>query len=127
MHLPNHAIQRSEAEPHWYCIIVGVLMTAWWANELRRGAWNRGDRTRGELGLHLAAEFVTASLLIASGSAWLVVGSARGRLGCSRPGNAAVHRDRESRVFLARRELPVVGMFGVLAALTVVALAVALA
>jgi hypothetical protein len=47
----------------------------WWANDLRRGAWNRGDRTHGELCLHLAAEFVTAGLLIASGAAWLVAGS----------------------------------------------------
>jgi hypothetical protein len=44
----------------WYCIVVGVLLAGVWANDLRRGAWNRGDRTHGELGLHLAAEFVTA-------------------------------------------------------------------
>jgi hypothetical protein len=44
----------------WYCIVVGVLMAAWWANDLLLGAWNRGDRTHGELALHLAAEFVTA-------------------------------------------------------------------
>jgi hypothetical protein len=43
------------------------LLAAWWANHLRRGAWTRGDRTHGELGLHLTAEFVTAGLLLASG------------------------------------------------------------
>jgi hypothetical protein len=26
----------------WYCIVVGVLLAVWWANDLRRGAWNRG-------------------------------------------------------------------------------------
>jgi hypothetical protein len=59
----------------WYCIIVGVLLAVMWANELRRGAWNRGDRTHGELGLHLAAEFGTAGLLVAAGAAWLVADS----------------------------------------------------
>ena len=54
----------------WYCICVGLLLAGWWANDLRRGAWNRGDRTHGELGLHLAGEFVTAGLLIAAGVAW---------------------------------------------------------
>ena len=39
----------------WYCIVDGVLMAAWWGNDawwendLRRGAWNLGDRTHGEL------------------------------------------------------------------------------
>ncbi len=64
----------------WYCISAGLLMAAWWANDLRLGAWNRGDRTHGEMGLHLTAEFVTAGLLIASGSAWLAAGSAAGAL-----------------------------------------------
>jgi hypothetical protein len=58
----------------WYCIVVGVLLAVVWANELRWGAWNRGDRTHGEPGLHLAGEFVTAGLLIASGAAWLITG-----------------------------------------------------
>ena len=56
--------------------MVGVLIAAWWANGLRLGAWNRGDRTHGELGLHLTAEFVTAVLLVASGAARLAAGSA---------------------------------------------------
>jgi hypothetical protein len=60
----------------WYCIVIGALLAVWWANDLRQGAWNWGDRTHGELGLHLAAEFVTAGLLIASGAACLVAGHA---------------------------------------------------
>ncbi len=47
----------------WYCIIAGARMALWWANDLRLGAWNRGDRTHGELALHLAAEFLTAAAL----------------------------------------------------------------
>jgi hypothetical protein len=64
-------------------------------------------------------------LLIASGAVWLVAGAGA---------NAAVAADlgmllytviASPGYFLARRELPVVGMFGVLAALTAIALAVA--
>jgi hypothetical protein len=62
----------------WYCIVIGGVMAGWWANDLRQGAWNRGDRTHGELALHLA-EFVTAALLIAAGAAWLAVGPGRQR------------------------------------------------
>ena len=87
-----------------------------------------GDRTHGELALHLAAEFVTAGLLIASGSAWLAVGPP------PPPADAWVAAGlgmllytviASPGYFLARRDLPAVGMFGV-AALTVTALAVAL-
>ncbi len=109
----------------WYCIVVGVLLAVWWANDLRRGAWNRGDRTHGELGLHLAAEFVTAGLLIASGAAWLVAGSGANAAVAAGLGMLLYTVIASPGYFLARRELPAVGMFGVLAALTVTALAVA--
>ena len=76
---------------------VHAAVAVWrWSLSVRLGAWNRGDRTHGELALHLAAEFVLLYTVIVS------------------PG-----------YFLARRDLPVVGMFGILAALTVTALAVA--
>ena len=110
----------------WYCIVVGVLMAAWWTNDLRLGAWNRCDRTHGELALHLAAEFVTAGLLIASGSAWLAVGSAADAWVAAGLGMLLSTVIASPGYFLARREFPAVGMFGVLAALTVTALAVAL-
>ncbi len=111
----------------WYCIIVGVVMAAWWANDLRQGAWNRGDRTHGELALHLAAEFVTAALLIAAGAAWLVAGASAHALVAAGLGMLLYTVIASPGYFLARRELPAVGMFGVLTALTVTALAVVLA
>lgn len=111
----------------WYCIVVGVLLAVWWANDLRRGAWNRGDRTHGELALHLAGELVTAGLLIGSGSAWLAAGSAADAWVAAGLGMLLYTVIVSPGYFLARGELPVVGMFGVLAALTVVALAVVLA
>ncbi len=110
----------------WYCIIIGVLMAAWWANDLRLGAWNRGDRTHGELGLHLTAEFVTAGLLIGSGWAWLAVGAAADAWVAVGLGMLLYTVIVSPGYFLARREFSAVGMFGVLAALTVAALAVTL-
>lgn len=110
----------------WYCILVGLLMVAWWANDLRLGAWNRGDRTRGEMGLHLMAEFVTAGLLIASGSAWLAGGSAGDTLVAASLGMLLYTAIVSPGYFLARRDLPGVGMFAVLAALTIAALAATL-
>lgn len=50
-----------------YAITVGALMATWWLIELRGGALQRGDRTRAEMGFHLAAEFATAAALIAGG------------------------------------------------------------
>ena len=109
----------------WYCIVVGMLLAGWWANDLRRGAWNRGDRTHGELALHLAGEFVTAGLLIAAGWAWLLVGSGTNALVAAGLGMLLYTVIVSPGYFLARLELPAVGMFGVLAVLTVTALAVA--
>ena len=100
-------------------------MAAWWESDLRLGAWNRGDRTDGELALHLAAEFVTAALLIASGSAWLVTGSGVNALVAAALGMLLYTVIVSPGYFPAGRDLPVVGMFGVLAAPTVTALAVA--
>ena len=108
----------------WYCIAVGVLLAVWWANDLRRGAWNRGDRTHGELSLHLAGEFVTAGLLIAAGAAWLAAGAAANAVVAADLGMLLYTVIVSPGYFLARHELPVVGMFGVLAALTVTALVV---
>ena len=111
----------------WYCIIVGAGMALWRANDLRQGAWNRGDRTHGELSLHLAAEFLTAGLLAAAGTAWLAAGPGMAPLVTAGLGMLLYTTIVSAGYFLARRELPVVGMFAVLAALTATALAVILA
>ncbi len=111
----------------WYCLVIGVMMAEWWANDLRQGAWNRGDRTHGELALHLAAEFVTAALLIAAGAARLAAGPAANAVMAASLGMLLYTVIASPGYFLARRDLPVVAMFGVLAALTVTALAVVLA
>jgi hypothetical protein len=82
---------------------------------------------RGELALHLAAEFVTAALLIAAGAAWLAAGPAANAVMAAGLGMLLYTVIASPGYFLARRDLPVVAMFGVLAALTVTALAVVLA
>ena len=51
-------------------------MAAWWAVDIRRGALAR-DRARPEIILHLAAELVTAALLVAGGAV-LVAGGITG-------------------------------------------------
>lgn len=60
-----------------YCLVVGVLMLAWWAVDIRRGALARPDRARPEIILHLVAEMVTAALL-AAGGAILIAGGITG-------------------------------------------------
>ena len=81
----------------------------------------RGERRRGEC---LADPAGTAGLLIASGAAWLVAGSGAKALVAAGLGMLLYTVIVSPGYFLARHELPVVGMFGVLAALTVTALVV---
>src|SRR6516164_8692373 len=50
------------------CLPVGVLMVAWWAAELSRGAPARPDRSRPEIVLQLTTELVIAALLAAGGA-----------------------------------------------------------
>ena len=42
-------------------------MLAWWALAIRQGALRRPDRTPGEIRLHLAAELLTAAVLLVGG------------------------------------------------------------
>jgi hypothetical protein len=64
-------------------------------------------------------------LLIASGAAWLVADSGANALMAAGLGMLLYTVIVSPGYFLARRELPAVGMFGVLTALTAIALAVA--
>ena len=59
-----------------YCVAVAVLMALWWGWEIRNGALNRPDRSRGEIALHLTAELATA-LLLAIGGVLLARGGTR--------------------------------------------------
>jgi hypothetical protein len=108
-----------------YCVVVGSLMVVWWAVELRRGAWNREDRTRAELGLHLAGEFLTAGALIVTGLASLVIGETQPWTAVAL-GMLLYTTIVSPGYFVAHHEWPVVVMFGTLAALTLVALVVVL-
>ncbi|HEX6206723.1 MAG TPA: hypothetical protein VF058_00015 [Actinomycetota bacterium] len=106
-----------------YAVAVGALMAVWWAVAWR-GAWEREDRTRGELRLHLAAELLTAVALVASGIA-VLAGGARAFLAA--PLGMLLYTTVASPgYFLGRGELPVVAMFAVLAALTASGLVVLL-
>ena len=103
-----------------YCLVVGVLMAAWWAVDIRRGALAR-DRARPEIILHLAAELVTAALLVAGGAVLLaggITGVALAGLGMllytviASPG-----------YFIARHQWAPAAMFAVLAILSAAAIA----
>ena len=96
----------------WFCLGVGVLMLAWWAVAIRQGALTRPDRAPAEIRLHLAAEVLTAVLL--------VVGAVQLRLGAG-AGPAVVGLGMllytviaSPGYFVARGERPPVVMFAVL-------------
>ena len=109
-----------------YCIAVGALMVGWWGVDLSRGAWRRGDRAHAELVLHLAAEFVTAAALIAAGIVDLSAGADADRWLAVALGMLLYTTIASPGYFVARREWPVVGLFAVLATLTLVSLVVVL-
>lgn len=56
----------------WFAVGVGALMLAWWGVELRGGVLERPDRQRSEIVLHVAAEALTALLLLVGGAAVLL-------------------------------------------------------
>jgi hypothetical protein len=107
-----------------YAIAVGVVMVAWWALDLRQGAWDRGDRTRGEMATHLTAEFLAAAWLIVAGTAVLSVGEGAVPFLVAGLGMLLYTVINSVGYFLARRELAAVVMFTGLILLTVAALAV---
>jgi hypothetical protein len=43
-----------------YCLVIALMMTAWWGLDIRHGALRRPDRRSAEIAPHLAAELVTA-------------------------------------------------------------------
>jgi len=57
--------------PAWYAIIVGFIMIAQWIFFLATGAVPEMQTEPWRIALHLAAEFITALMLIASGVATL--------------------------------------------------------
>jgi hypothetical protein len=101
-----------------YAVVVGLFMIAWWGLDLRRGAWHRGDRSHAELGLHLVAEAGTAALLVGSGIALLLGGARAERWALLALGMLLYTVVVSPGYFLARRELPPVWMFAVLAVTT---------
>jgi hypothetical protein len=108
----------------WYAILVGIAMGAWWAVELRGGVFDRPDRTRAELGLHLAAELLTAAALLAGG-VLLLAGHAPG-VALVGLGMLLYTTIQSPGYFLARGERGPLAMFGVLVVATVLAIALLL-
>jgi hypothetical protein len=96
-------------------------MAAWWAVDIRRGALARPDRARPEILLHLAAELVTAALLVVGGAVLI----ARGTKGVALAGLGMLLYTVISSpgYFIARRQRAPAAMFAVLAVLTVAAIA----
>jgi len=108
----------------WYGIVVGALMGAWWAIDLSGGALDRPDRSRAEMELHLAAEFLTALALVASGIALLAAGDAAVPFAAAACGMLLYTVIVSPGYFMARREYAPAALFAVLAVLTVGALLV---
>jgi hypothetical protein len=106
-----------------YCVAMGLLMLGWWGLALRAGAWERGDRTHAELGLHLTAEFLTAVALIAAGLDELMTAGASDAFLGAALGMLLYTAIVSPGYFVARREWPPVWMFGAIIVLTLVALA----
>lgn len=109
-----------------FCIIVGVAICAMWTADLRRGAWERPDRSHAELGLHLAAEFLAAAWLIGAAVALLTVGAAAIPWLAVGLGLLLYTTIVSPGYFIARREVPGAVMLGTIAALTVGAVVVLL-
>ena len=97
-------------------------MAAWWANDLRLGSGNRSDRTHAELALHLVGEFLTAATLVVSGLVRISPGAEANAFVAAGLGMLLDTTIVSPGYFLARREYPAVGMFGVLVVLTLAAL-----
>lgn len=106
-----------------YCVAVAVLMALWWGWEIRNGALNRPDRSRGEIALHLTAELATA-LLLAIGGVLLARGGGGTRwLALVGLGMLLYTVIQSPGYFLGRHELGPVVMFAVLGGLTIAAIA----
>lgn len=103
-----------------YCIAVAALMALWWGIEIRNGALNRPDRSRGEIALHLTAECLTA-LILAIGGIVLAQGGPQS-LALVGLGMLLYTVIQSPGYFLARREMAPVVMFAVLAGLTIAAI-----
>jgi hypothetical protein len=108
----------------WYAIAVGALMGAWWAIDLSGGALERPDRSRTEMELHLAAEFLTAFALVASGITFLIVGAAATAFTAAALGMLLYTLIVSPGYFMARRQYAPAAIFAVLAVLTLGALLV---
>lgn len=104
----------------WYAVVVGLLMAGWWTLDLRGGALDRPDRTRAELGLHLAAEFLTAALLVLGGAMLLTTGSAGVALVAL--GMLLYTVIQSPGYFLARQEREPAVMFAALIVATIIAI-----
>jgi hypothetical protein len=109
----------------WYGIAVGTLMAIWWVLDIRGGALRRPDRAAAEIGLHLAAELLTAALLVAGGTVLLVDGGSRLLLVAL--GMLLYTIVQSPGYFLARHEMAPVVMLAALIVLTAAALVALLA
>ncbi len=104
-----------------YCLVVGVLMVVWWGVDIRRGALARPDRSRPESALHLAAELVTAGLLVTGGVLLITAGTAG--LALAGLGMLLYTVIASPGYFVARHQRVPAAMFATLAVLTAAAIA----
>ena len=106
-----------------YCVAVAALLGVWWAVELRNGALDRPDRTRGEIALHLVAELSTALVLVSGGI--ILARGGTSSIALTGLGMLFYTVIQSPGYFVARREWAPVVMFAVLAGLTMAAIVAA--
>jgi hypothetical protein len=92
-------------------------MVVWWTLDVRSGALRRPDRQLIEIALHLTAEFVTATLLVAGGI--VVLADGRTVVLAIALGMLLYTVIQSPGYFVSRREWAPVGLFALVGVATV--------
>ena len=106
----------------WFQVVVGASIAGLWATLVATGQVPEIDQGRVDIWFHLAAELLTAGLLVAAGLA-VVRGSSRGQTLSAVALGALAYTTLNSPGYYAESgDWPLVGLFALLFAATVVAI-----
>lgn len=104
----------------WFEIVVGVVIAGLWVSLLATRQVPQVEQGRRDIWFHISAELVTAILLLGGGVALLVSGGETAMSVAAVAAGALLYTTVNSSGYYAdRRQWPVVGVFGLLAAATV--------
>lgn len=104
-----------------YAIVVGIFMPGFWS-ALLAGGKAELDRRPWDMGLHLAAEFATAFLLVLSGAGGFLGLPGVPVLAPVAPGMLLYSVVDSPGLYAGLKNWPMVGMFAVLTTLTLAAI-----